>query len=261
MNGIGTATAQGHVWIMAWFRSAWTPQSAAAAIHGSALHGERKMRRIGSTVAAAVLSMALSLGVVRAQTPTQEGQDHSVHHPPGTDTQVPLPTAPASTPPGPSPQRAEQGALGTGAAPGAMSGDMGQMMQMMRRMMTMRQGEAPPGAARAFDRIEGQLAYFRTELRVTDAQSPQWNAFADVVRAQSQTLQRAYMRAMQAAGQPTPAPAQLEFRAALLRAQLDATQAVAAAVAPLYAALSDEQKRTADELMAEHLRDMRIRGL
>ena len=33
------------------------------------------------------------------------------------------------------------------------------------------------------------------------------------------------------------------------------------AAGPLYAALSDEQKRTADELLAEHLRDMQRRGL
>ena len=34
----------------------------------------------------------------------------------------------------------------------------------------------------------------------------------------------------------------------------ETTRAVAAAMGPLYAALSDEQKRTADELLAEHLR-------
>jgi hypothetical protein len=36
---------------------------------------------------------------------------------------------------------------------------------------------------------------------------------------------------------------------------------MAAATSALYAALSDEQKRLADELMAEHLNDMRMRGL
>ncbi len=40
----------------------------------------------------------------------------------------------------------------------------------------------------------------------------------------------------------------------------DADRAVAAAMGPLYAALSDEQERTADELLAERLRDMRKRG-
>jgi hypothetical protein len=36
---------------------------------------------------------------------------------------------------------------------------------------------------------------------------------------------------------------------------------MAAATSALYAALRDEQKRLADELMAEHLNDMRMRGL
>jgi hypothetical protein len=77
-----------------------------------------------------------------------------------------------------------------------MGGDMGQMMQMMERMMAMRQGGMSPGTMRAFDRIEGQLAYLRTALRVTDAQMPQWNAFADAVRAQSGRLRQAYAQAM-----------------------------------------------------------------
>jgi hypothetical protein len=122
---------------------------------------------------------------------------------------------------------------GQGGQPGMMGGDMGQMMQMMQRMMAMRQGGMSPGAMQAFDRIEGQLAYFRTELRVADAQMPQWNAFADAVRTQSRTLRQAYMQAMQSAGQPTPAPAELERRAALLRAQLDATQAIAPAASAI----------------------------
>lgn len=221
--------------------------------------------RFGPAVVAAAFGIALAFGGAHAQTPSQDGQDHSAHHPPGSEAQAPSPPAPAAPSPAAPPQRGRRAAPGSAAAPsqpGMMGGgDMGQMMRMMQGMMAMRQGGMAPGAMRAFDRIEGQLAYFRTELRVTDTQSPQWNAFADAVRVQSQTLRQAYTRAMQAAGQPTPAPAQLQLRVALLRAQLDATQAVAAAAAPFYAALSDEQKRTADELMAEHLRDMRMRGL
>ncbi len=63
-----------------------------------------------------------------------------------------------------------------------------------------------------------------------------------------------------AAAQPAAAPEQLERRAALLSAHLEAIRAVAGAVRPLYAALSEEQKRTADELMTEHLRGVRRMG-
>ncbi len=220
---------------------------------------------IRRVLAPATLGVALAFGSAYAQAPAQDDQDHSAHHPPGSEvqTQATPPPAPAVVPP--QPGRAATPGMGMmpggGGQPGMMGGDMGQMMQMMQRMMAMRQGGMSPGAMRPFERIEGQLAYFRTELRVTEAQMPQWNAFADAVRAQAGRLRQATMQAMQSAGQPAPAPAQLERRAALLRAQLDATQAIATATSALYAALSDEQKLLADELMAEHLTDMRMRGL
>ena len=66
---------------------------------------------------------------------------------------------------------------------------------------------------------------------------------------------------MQTAGQRTAAPDLLDRRIALLSAQLEATRAVVGPAKSLYAALSDEQKRTADELLAEHLVDMRMLGL
>lgn len=229
--------------------------------------------------------LALSVTAAVAQTAAQP-EDHELHHPAGEA--APIQAAPgtnpsAAAPPAASPPQAMmsccsgmmgagggmmgqgqssmcQGmmAQGGGMTAGMMGGDMGQMMQ---RMMAMRQAGMAPGAARAFDRIEGQLAYFRTELGVTEAQTPQWNAFAEVVRAQTGKLREAHMQGMASAAQPASAPAQLERRAELLRAQLDATEAVAAAVSTLYATLGDEQKRTADALMAEHLQDMRMLGL
>ncbi len=218
--------------------------------------------RTRSLAAAATVSLALALGTGAAAQTTQNDQDHSAHHPEAAQAQAAPQTAP---PPVVAPQGGRPAAPGMGMTPGMrgqggmMGGDMAQMMQ---RMMAMHGGAGlSPGSMRAFDRIEGQLAYFRTELRLTDAQMPQWNAFADAVRAQADRLRQAYTQAMQSAEQPTSAPVQLERRAALLRAQLEATQAMAAAAAPLYAALTDEQKRTADVLMAEHLRDMRMRGL
>jgi hypothetical protein len=50
----------------------------------------------------------------------------------------------------------------------------------------------------------------------------------------------------------------MERRIDLVSAQLEAMRGVAAAVGPLYAALSEEQRRTSDELMAEHFRTMRM---
>lgn len=150
-----------------------------------------------------------------------------------------------------------------------MRGDMGRMMQMMTQMPGgMGPGQGMPGqgagpnpmdfAMQPFRRIEGQLAYIRTELRITDAQAPQWNAFADAVRAQSGRLRQVVMQAMQSAARPVPAPQQIEQRISLVSAHLEALRAVQVAAGPLYTALSEDQRRIADELMAEHFRAMRM---
>jgi len=36
--------------------------------------------------------------------------------------------------------------------------------------------------SRPTERVEARLAYIKTALKITDAQQPQWNAYADVVR-------------------------------------------------------------------------------
>ncbi|MCC7272394.1 MAG: Spy/CpxP family protein refolding chaperone [Alphaproteobacteria bacterium] len=157
------------------------------------------------------------------------------------------------------------GMMGSGTmGPGTMApGTMGPGTMapgMMGMTMELRGGAMGPGALRHFERIDAHLAYVRAVLRVTEAQAPQWSVFADAARAAAERLRQAYAQVIQAA-QPATAPAQLEGRIALLSVQLDATRTMMAAAGPLYEALSDEQKRTADELLAEHLQDMRRRGL
>ena len=63
------------------------------------------------------------------------------------------------------------------------------------------------------------------------------------------------MHTMQS-GTSAPAPEQLERRIAVVSAQLETLRAIQAAATPLYAVLSDEQKKVADELMAEHMQRM-----
>lgn len=200
------------------------------------------MRKVSKFTAAAILAFGLA-GPALAQAPAQADADHDAHHPEApTGTQQPAP------PP------AGRGAPGAGmAGPGGMmGGDMGRMMQQMM------QGRMAGAATQPFRRIEGQLAFFRAELRITDAQLPQWNAFADIVRAQAERLRQATQQAMGGGAGPGPAPQQMERRIAFVSAQLEAMRAVAAAATPLYGALSEEQRRTADELMAEHFRAMRM---
>ena len=101
-----------------------------------------------------------------------------------------------------------------------------------------------------FDHIEGRIAFYKAELGITDAQLPQWNAFADALRNGAKGMQMAIATAMQA-GMPATAPARADAMVQMMSARLDAMKATAAASKALYAVLSDAQKKTADELLAE----------
>lgn len=150
-----------------------------------------------------------------------------------------------------------------------MGGDMERMMPVMMQMMqTCMTGggmtgigmpEMGPPMARGttgLRHVEGQLAFYQAELHITDAQTVQWNAFADAIRTNAKRLQEAYRAIAQPrAGLPS-LPDQLARRRQLLTAELDSLQSTEPAGHALYAALSAEQKKAADELMADHLRRM-----
>jgi hypothetical protein len=201
------------------------------------------MRKLSTFTTAATLAFGIA-GTALAQAPAPAGGATDPHHPgaPAGAPQAVLPPVQQGAP--------VPGMAGAGA--GMMGGDMGRMMQQMM------QSRMAAASMQPFRRIDGQLAYLRAELRITDAQVPPWNAFADAVRAQGDRLRQATQQAMGTAAGPGTAPQQMERRIALLFAHMEAMRAVSAAATPLYAALSEEQRRAADELMAEHLRGMRM---
>jgi hypothetical protein len=150
------------------------------------------------------------------------------------------------------------------ATPGGQGMMMGADMAQMQMMAMMRDGMMPmgmgPAGARPFQHIEGQIAFYKAELKITDAQAPQWTAFADALRSNAARLQQSIAQASEAKG-VVAAPEQMERRIAMLGAQLEMMKGLQAVATPLYAVLSDDQKKTADELMAEHMMAMRARGL
>jgi hypothetical protein len=102
------------------------------------------------------------------------------------------------------------------------------------------------------ERIEPRLAYLRTALKITDAQTKQWNAFADVLRKQAMARD-AKIEAMRAKKDAAfTAIDRMEHREKAMTDGAAALSEVIAAAKPLYASLSDEQKQTADELLSAH---------
>jgi len=192
------------------------------------------MRR--PTIAAALLLTALSYSS-RAQSPAE----HEAHHPQQQDA-TPAPAQPS--PP------ARQPGTGQGMMGGGMMG--GGMMNMMQ-MMGSRQADCGMGGLATIDRVEGRIAFLRTELKITDTQSEAWNAFADALRANAKSLGEMRASMMAQAGASHSLVDRLTLQEKWLAARLDGTRAIKSALTNLVGTLSDDQKKTAEELLAPHM--------
>jgi hypothetical protein len=124
------------------------------------------------------------------------------------------------------------------------------MMGMMRMMMGQdgMGGVAMMVTAMA-EHVEGRLAFLKTELKITDAQLPLWNNFAQTVRDNAKTMGSMMQGGMTGMKQSVALPDKLAMREKMMTAHLEAMQKLKAAVDPLYAAFTDEQKKAADQLM------------
>ena len=110
--------------------------------------------------------------------------------------------------------------------------------------------------------VDGMLAFAKTEIEITEAQEPQWNAFANAVRGSAERMRalrdetRAERKTDGEADSGERRSAQrldlterLDRMEARTEAHLQTLKEVNAALKPLYASLSDEQKETVRELM------------
>lgn len=105
------------------------------------------------------------------------------------------------------------------------------------------------------ERVEARLAYFRTALKITDAQQTQWDAFANVLRkhakeADTRMEKRRAARAQGAERSRLNAIARMELRQQRMATASARLGEVLEAGKPLYAALSPEQQQVADQLLA-----------
>jgi hypothetical protein len=206
-------------------------------------------------------ALAAMMSVAQAQTATD--QDHTAHHPGGAATTAQAQPAPAPTPsqpmqdarpgtPGNAPMMGQ--GMGSGAIvqpgtqqPGGQPGmmmNMDQMRQMMGGMMGQQGGMGMP-----FEHAEGRIAFLKTELRITDAQTPQWNAFADTLRANAKSHQAMHEQ-MAKGGMPSSWLERLAFQQKAMSTRLDGLKALETAAKPLYAVLTDDQKKLADQLLS-----------
>jgi hypothetical protein len=154
-------------------------------------------------------------------------------------------------PPATGATRPQAGAAQSGSALGA------QMMQGGMERSRMSQGTAGSGMMDSGamsmmmgpGHVEGRLAFIKAELKIIDAQMPQWNVFADAVRANAAAVTDMYrsMKFRQPSG--TNLPERLANEEVAVSAHLAALKKIREAVNNLYGVLSPEQRKIADGIV------------
>jgi LTXXQ motif family protein len=136
--------------------------------------------------------------------------------------------------------------------PPGMMGGMAEMMRMMQSTRMMGPGMMGMGT---IDRVEGRIAFLRAELKITDAQANVWNTFANALRTNAQKLGAIRPAIMHQPGSSAPQTLQerLDVQERWLAARLEGTRAIKAAFTPLVGTFSEDQKKTATELLGAHL--------
>lgn len=102
------------------------------------------------------------------------------------------------------------------------------------------------------DHVEGRIAFLKAELKITEAQMPQWNAFADVLRENARRMSGIRTTMSGIFGQDSAsvsAPDRLDRMEQMISIMLEAVKGTKAAFVPLYAVFTEEQKKVADQLI------------
>src|SRR5581483_9163472 len=98
--------------------------------------------------------------------------------------------------------------------------------------------------------IEGRIAFLKAELKITDAQAPQFDKVAQAMRDNAKERAQAFQQFRTDRDTPKTALESLEMRARFEQMRSQEAERFLAAFRPLYQNLSDDQKKAADELLA-----------
>lgn len=139
-------------------------------------------------------------------------------------------------------------------APAAEAPQPGATQQGPRRDRD-RNAQRQRGDQRRLDftaRAEGRIAYLKAELKITPAQQAAFDRYAQVIRDNAAATQKSFedMRGRRDQNQNMNAIDRLEQRAKMAQLRDQQQQAYLAAFRPLYASLSADQKKVADDLAA-----------
>ena len=105
------------------------------------------------------------------------------------------------------------------------------------------------------ERVEDRIKSLHDQLKITDAQEPQWAAVAQAMRDGAQSMEAAIKQRIQARG--ASAVDELKAYEAIADAHAQGVQKLIPPFQALYDTLSDDQKKAADTLFARSRRSQR----
>ncbi len=95
---------------------------------------------------------------------------------------------------------------------------------------------------------DGRIAFLKAELNITDAQKAPWDAYAEALKSHLHSMQGMW-QSMRAAFEANTPVERLDGHIAAMESRLSALKAVKPTLSNLYAALSTDQKKKANELL------------
>ena len=145
------------------------------------------------------------------------------------------------------------GAAGAAAAQGPPRGERGWGMwnnegpgSQMGMWGNGRWGRSSDGM---LDRVEGRLAFLKAELKITDAQSAAWTQLAEAVRTAAKHHNERMKAVLAGEQRSKTLPERVEAQEQFMSIRLEEIKMIKTTVKALYATLSEEQKKEADEMV------------
>jgi periplasmic protein CpxP/Spy len=109
----------------------------------------------------------------------------------------------------------------------------------------MGRGTGPQAYGNPAAAAEWRLSGLKSELKITAAQEPAWNAFSDQAKQQAEAMQK-FMSTVQGSAQAT-APERMQLRNQIIKQRQEQMEKATTAFKDLYAVLTPEQKSIADQ--------------
>jgi hypothetical protein len=98
------------------------------------------------------------------------------------------------------------------------------------------------------DRIEGRLAFLKTELKITEAQTAAWNQLTDTIRTAAKHHNERMKSAFSGDQRSKSLPERLDAQEQFISIRLEEIKQIKGNLKGLYAVLSEAQKKEADDM-------------